>query len=61
MSGREWSQKSYRTARKRMCLRKRGGKEHVTYKLYGRGLNLNMSIVYYIVVVFLFYTTIGAI
>ena len=31
-----------------------GGKEHVTYKLYGRGLNLNMSIVYYIVVVFCF-------
>ena len=54
MSGREWSQKSYRRARKRMCLRKRGGKEHVTYKLYGRGLNLKMSIFYYIVVVFCF-------
>ena len=34
--------------------KERGCKEHVTYKLYGRGLNLNMSIVYYIVVVFCF-------
>ena len=33
---------------------KERGKEHVTYKLYGRGLNLNMSIFYYIVVVFCF-------